>query len=190
LKHWPFAVAALAVAAAAVKLYLLVTAPSPPPAAPPPSPPPEVGSRQPAVGTQQPDVGSRQPDAGTRQADAGPRLVPSSSPQTRATARADREALVERVRSSGSGKEPWDDQARVLLGSLAGTDVEVTWGGCYIAGCTATIVFSSRDAYDHAVDDVARGSAFHAWTGGKKWSAPEVGDDGRWTAALVLYRPD
>jgi hypothetical protein len=119
-----------------------------------------------------------------------PRLVPRSSPQARASARAEREALVDGLRNSGSGRESWDDQARTLLGSLAAADAEVTWGGCFVAGCTATIVFASREAYDHAIDDVARGSAFHAWTGGKKWSAPEIGDDGRLTAALVLYRPD
>ena len=94
------------------------------------------------------------------------------------------------LKNSGSGKEPWDDQARALFNTLAQNDTEATYIGCYVAGCGATVSFPTRDAYDRAVDDVGRGSAFHAWTGGKKWSAPEVGSDGRVTAALILYRPD
>ncbi len=98
--------------------------------------------------------------------------------------------MLDALRSSGSGHESWDELGRNLLGSLAQGDTEVTFAGCFVAGCAATVVFPSRDAYDRAVADVDRGSAFHVWTGGRKWSPPEQGDDGRWTAALALYRPD
>jgi len=166
-------VAVIALAIAAVWLYRSATAPA---EAPPDGPSSIVHrpSPEPHPAPVRPPSDSALPDHGPSAIDHGP----------------DRAELLSSLKSSGSAHEPWDDQARTLLNGLASDDAVVTFNGCYTAGCGATVIFPTRDAYDRIADDVARGSAFRAWTGGKKWSAPEATDDGRIAAVLILYRPD
>jgi hypothetical protein len=163
-------VAAIATAVGAFRLYQLVTRPA---EIPVPAPAPvrvAVPAPAPAPAPAPVPVPAPAP---------APVPAPASTP-----------AILTTLQSTGSGTERWNDQARALLASLAQGDIVATYAGCYVAGCAATVTFPSRDAYDRLVDDVARGSAFHAWTGGKKWSPLESDSDGRLTAVLVLYRPD
>ena len=174
MRYALLAVAAIAIAIGALRLYQLATAPAEMPAPSSPPPAPRSPSPSPSPSPSRPPSPSPSP----------------SSPPPPASLAPNGQALLDTLKSSGSGTEAWDDQARSLLASLGQGDTVATYAGCYIAGCAATVQFPSRDAYDRIVDDVARGSAFHVWTGGKKWSPLETDSDGRLTAVLVLYRPD
>jgi hypothetical protein len=105
-------------------------------------------------------------------------------------ARQERETVLASLRESGEGHEGWETQATELFGSLANRDTQVSDVGCYIAGCAATFTFSSQAAYHSQIDRLQTSPAYAAWTGGKRYSAPETREDGRVIVALVLYRPD
>ncbi len=98
--------------------------------------------------------------------------------------------MLDNVRTSGPAHEHWDEQARALFNSLAKDDTVVAYEGCYVAGCAATLSFASEDDYRRARDEAERSELYRAWTGGKKWSRPDIAEDGRLLVALVVYRPD
>ncbi len=103
-------------------------------------------------------------------------------------ARDAREQLLARVRASGDAREEWDEQARALFATASGAVVSDV--GCYVAGCAATLAFTSRDSYARSIEALQGSDAYRAWTGGKMFSPPEVRGDGSVVVALVLYRPD
>ena len=101
-------------------------------------------------------------------------------------ARAQREALLARIRDAHAGHESWNERGRALLERFG----PATDGGCYMAGCTATFTFASRAAYERVRDDVTATPEYAAWTGGKQLTTPETLSDGRVIVAVVLQRPD
>ena len=104
--------------------------------------------------------------------------------------RAEREALLAKVRNSGSGHEGWDDQASEIFTTAVGDSGTVVESECFIAGCAATLSFPSRAAYEHEIDSLEESRQYRAWTGGKVLTLPELRRDGSEVLALVLYRPD
>jgi hypothetical protein len=114
-----------------------------------------------------------------------------AAPATDGTARrAEREALLAKVRDSGNGREGWDDQATDIFTAAIGSTGTIVDSGCFIAGCAATITFPSRAAYQHEIDTLEESQRYRAWTGGKVLTLPELRPDGSEVLAIVLYRPD
>lgn len=137
--------------------------------------------------------------------DAAPRVVPPPPPipvdapqvvaradaaSSAPAARDERETVLGDLRNSGTGHEPWDVQAITVFDSISRGQVTTSEVGCFIAGCGATFVFPSLAEYRRDFDALQTADAYRAWTGGKRWTTPEVGSDGRVSVALVLYRPD
>jgi hypothetical protein len=104
-------------------------------------------------------------------------------------AQTERETLVADLRASGSGAEPWDAQGTALLAAIGRRAVATSQAGCFTAGCAATFTFASRTELDRARIEAARSPQYRAWTGGKRWTTPEVSRD-RVVITLLLYRPD
>ena len=144
----------------------------------PPAPTPAVAPAPAAVA---PAPGSSQPQLPPSPVAPAPVLAPEPS---------ERERWVKPVLRSGSGHEQWTERGTSLLEQIGRNAVRSDDVGCYIAGCTATYTFASRDEYDRTIHAVQRSAEYQAWTGGKRWTTPEPAHDGAVTSALVLYRPD
>ncbi|MDB4953677.1 MAG: hypothetical protein JWO36_1246 [Myxococcales bacterium] len=104
-------------------------------------------------------------------------------------AREERTTVLASVRDSGEAHESWEAQGTSLLRAFEGQGT-VSDVGCYVAGCGATLTFRSQAAYQRALDDITASAAYREWTGGKRLTSPEIAADGSVSVALVLYRPD
>jgi hypothetical protein len=102
----------------------------------------------------------------------------------------ERDAAVATIRGSGPAHEVWDDQATDIFAAVVAGAGEIVDSGCYIAGCAATLSFSSRAAYERALEALEASDRYRAWTGGKRITAPEIREDGSVIVALILSRPD
>jgi len=169
-------VAAIAVLAAAVALVFLVRRDDDAPAS-------SESGRAPAATSS-----ARKPGS---EAAARPALPNATAvPPELAAAKHERETVLGALRDSGKGAEPWDDQGNGLLEKIARTASGWTQVGCFVAGCGATYLFASEDAMTRGRAVAEALDEYHAWTGGKRWTAPERWVDGRVSITLVLYRPD
>ena len=104
-------------------------------------------------------------------------------------AHGDGEALLDDLRASGSAAEPWDAQGTALLAAIGHRAVATSQVGCFTAGCAATFTFASRSDLDRARIEATQSPQYRAWTGGKRWTTPEISRD-RVVITLLLYRPD
>jgi len=114
----------------------------------------------------------------------------AQAPATREQARVERATLLETMHQSGDASEAWAPRATQLIGAIGKYAAATTPEGCFVAGCAATFAFASRADFDHAMAEVSASADYQAWTGGKRWTAPELAPDGRVLVALLLYRPD
>jgi hypothetical protein len=102
----------------------------------------------------------------------------------------ERELMLNTLRESGTAAETWDAQATKLLTAFGAGSLEHTAVECYTAGCATTVTFASADAYRGRVVELVASPDYRAWTGGKRFSAPEAHTGTSVMVALVLYRPD
>jgi hypothetical protein len=105
-------------------------------------------------------------------------------------ARAEREQLLARIRDPLHGHEGWNDRGIALLQQLGADAQATTELGCYMAGCVAVFAFASHDAYQRARDRIVSSPDYVAWTGSKKFTAPEERGDGSVVVAVAFERPD
>jgi hypothetical protein len=108
----------------------------------------------------------------------------------RDAAKAQRTKWVHSAISSPRERERWTDQGQALIDEVSQRAAHVEDNGCFLQGCTATLTFPSRAAYDSVYSEIITSDAYAAWTGGKRWSTPEEQDDGRIVVALIIYRPN
>lgn len=118
-----------------------------------------------------------------------PADAPGEDPD-RAAARADREAVIGSVWSSGEAHEVWETQAKDLVQAIARDGITSDEVRCFVAGCAATLTFPSEASYRRAIADLEKLDRYIAWTGGKKLSRPEIDPAGHVIVALALFRPD
>ncbi len=136
-----------------------------------------------------PMVSPRRPEASPAPAPAPPIDAWVSTAESLA-ARSERERLLEKIRDAHAGTESWNDQGLALLDQIARVALTVAEEGCYMAGCFATFIFESDDAYRRARETITASPEYARWTGGKQFTSPEVLGDGRVVVAAVFQRPD
>jgi hypothetical protein len=107
-----------------------------------------------------------------------------------APAQGEREQLLARIRDPLHGHEAWNDRGIALLQQLGADARSTTELGCYMAGCIAVFAFASADAYQRAHDRLVASPDYAAWTGAKKFTAPEERGDGSVVVAVAFERPD
>ena len=77
-----------------------------------------------------------------------------------------------------------------MISEIGRSSLEVTPIGCYVSGCGAMFTFPSLEIYRRRVAELEASEASRAWTGGKRFTEPELLPDGHVAVGLVLYRPD
>lgn len=110
--------------------------------------------------------------------------------QAARVARAERDKVLDGLRNSGSGAEPWDHDAATLLDAVGRRAQRGEQAGCFVAGCGGSFVFASASDFESQRAEIEATPEYQAWTGGKRWTVPEAQPDGTVVVALALYRPD